>query len=153
MASQENHVETVKLLLVNGANLQALTEVSIGIDAGLVYNLLYVYCIKYCCCCTCCFAFYYCCFPISVVVSIVVIFDVFVIVSSSSLSSFLLFIVDVATFFVSSHSFNEFVFNRMVLLLWTSLYNKTTKVLSLLFCGAKKGYGKNTIVVWLSHTS
>ena len=28
MASQENHVETVKLLLANGANLQALTEVS-----------------------------------------------------------------------------------------------------------------------------
>ena len=27
MASQENHVETVKLLLANGANLQALTEV------------------------------------------------------------------------------------------------------------------------------
>ena len=28
MAAQENHVETVKLLLTNGANLQALTEVS-----------------------------------------------------------------------------------------------------------------------------
>ena len=31
MASQENHVETVKLLLANGANLQALTEVSLYI--------------------------------------------------------------------------------------------------------------------------
>ena len=27
MAAQENHVETVKLLLANSANLQALTEV------------------------------------------------------------------------------------------------------------------------------
>ena len=31
MASQENHVETVKLLLANGANLQALTEVNLYI--------------------------------------------------------------------------------------------------------------------------